>query len=205
MKKSSVWYLLPLFALGGLATLLAQAPAAGTVAPPAAPKKRLSPHETVGAVIDGVRVTITYGRPFTTKEGTTTARTVWGGQLVPAGKLWRTGSDEATILINQKPITIGGATIPAGAHSLFTWMNEDGSLKLIVNNQIGQWGIPSPKQNPKEVYDEANDVARIDLKKDTMEPAVDQFTIAVQTTPGGGGVIKLAWANTQYSAVVSGK
>ena len=54
-----------------------------------------SPHETISAVIDGNRVTITYGRPYTIKPGTTEARKIWGG-LVPYDKPWRMGADEAT-------------------------------------------------------------------------------------------------------------
>ena len=59
-------------------------------------------------------------------------RQIWGG-LVPNGKVWRTGSDEATLLITQKPIVINGTTVPAGAYTLFTMPNEDGSAKLIIN------------------------------------------------------------------------
>src|SRR5581483_9678803 len=67
-----------------------------------------SPHETTGAVIDGCRVTITYGRPY--MKG----RTVWGGQLAPWGKAWRMGSHEATTLITQQPLAFGDVTVPAG-------------------------------------------------------------------------------------------
>lgn len=150
-----------------------------------------SPHETTGAVIEGNRVTITYGRPFA-KD-----RKIWGG-LVPYDKLWRTGSDEATILVTQQPIEMGGTTIPAGAYTLWTWPNADGSAKLIVNKQIGQWGI-NPR-DPKSVYDEKNDVVRVDLKKDALDKPVDQFTMAVSRNPAGGGLIKLSWENIQYSA-----
>src|SRR5690242_794256 len=105
-----------------------------------AQQKRVSPHETVSAVIDGTRVTVTYGRPYTKDPKTGEARKIWGG-LVPFGKVWRTGADEATTLIAQKPITIGGTAVPAGAYTLFTLPAEDGSAKLIVNKQVGQWGI----------------------------------------------------------------
>ena len=53
----------------------------------------VSPHETTSTVIDGCRVTITYGRPFTKDPKTGEARKIWGG-LVPWDKAWRTGSDE---------------------------------------------------------------------------------------------------------------
>src|SRR3954463_10359613 len=60
----------------------------------------VSPHETTSAVIDGCRVTITYGRPFTKDPKTGEPRKIWGG-LVPWDKAWRTGSDETKLLCKQ--------------------------------------------------------------------------------------------------------
>jgi hypothetical protein len=173
-------------------TLVLTAILASTL-PVMAQMKRTSPHETTGAVIDGCRVTVTYGRPYTTKPGTTEARKIWGG-LVPYGKVWRTGADEATTLITQKPLVFGDTTVPAGAYTLWTLPAEDGSAKLIINKQIGQWGVGP------NAYNESEDLARIDLKKEALEKPVDQFTMAVAKNPGGGGVVKLMWEDTQYSA-----
>jgi hypothetical protein len=122
---------------------------------------------------------------------------------VPYGKIWRTGADEATLLITQKPIELGGVTVPAGAYTLWTLPAADGKAKLIVNKQIGQWGI-SPK-DPKQTYDESLDVGRIDLKKDALDQPVEQFTISLGQNPSGGGVLKLAWENTQYSTTFTVK
>ena len=151
-----------------------------------------SPHETASAVIDGSRVTITYGRPAIKNPKTGEARKIWGG-LVPFGKIWRTGADEATTLITQKPLVIGEATIPAGAYTLWTLPAEDGSAKLIINKQIGQWGAGP------NIYDEKNDVARVDLKKDALEKTAEQFTMTVGKNPAGGGLVKLMWEDLQYS------
>lgn len=152
-----------------------------------------SPHETTSAVIDGSRVTITYGRPFTKDPRSGEARKIWGG-LVPYGKVWRTGADEATTLITQKPLVFGDLTVPAGAYTLWTLPAEDGSAKLIINKKIGQWGVGPG------AYDEKEDLARIDLKKDALEKPADQFTMAVAKNSAGGGMIKLMWEDTQYSA-----
>jgi len=160
--------------------------------PVAAQQRRLSPHETISAVIDGNRVTVVYGRPYTKNPRSGEVRKIWGG-LVPYGKVWRTGADEATILITQKPILLGSATVPAGAYTLFTLPQEDGSAKLIINKQIGQWGVGPGS------YDEKEDLARVDLKKDALDAPVDQFTMAVAKNPGGGGILRLSWENTQYS------
>jgi Protein of unknown function (DUF2911) len=157
--------------------------------PAMAQRQRLSPHETISTVIDGSRVMIVYGRPYTKKPGTSEDRKIWGG-LVPYGKVWRVGADEATLLITQKPIDMGGTTIPAGAHTLFMLPEESGSSKLIINNQLGQWGLQ---------YDEKQDLARIDLTKEAVEKPVDQFTMAIAKNPDGGGVLKLMWENTQFS------
>lgn len=182
------------------ATLIAQQPApASTAAPkaPQAPRQRTSPHETTGAVIDGNRVTLVYGRPYSKDPKTGEVRKIWGG-LVPYGKVWRTGSDEATLLITQQPINLGGAVIPAGAHTLWTLPAEDGSAKLIVNKEVGQWGV---QRGGAAARDEKNDIAQVGLKKETLETPVDQFTMAVARNPAGaGGVIRLMWENTQYSA-----
>jgi hypothetical protein len=162
-----------------------------------AQQKRVSPHETVSAVVDGGRVTLVYGRPYTKDPKTGEARKIWGG-LVPYGKVWRTGADEATLLIVQKPIVIGETTVPAGAYTLWTLPAEDGSAKLIINKQIGQWGAGPG------IYDEKNDVARVDLKKEPLEKPVDQFTMSVGKNPSGGGLIKLMWEDTQYTVAFTG-
>ena len=148
-----------------------------------------SPHETTSKVIDGNRVTITYGRPYTTKPGTTEARKIWGG-LVPYGKPWRMGADEATTLITQKPIVIGGKDIPAGAYTLYMLPNETDFSQLVISAGLGGWGIP---------VDTKHDLAQVELTKTALDKPVDQFTMAIDKNPDGGGVLKLSWESTQFS------
>ena len=165
-------------------------PAATTIAPPAAPRARVSPHETISLKLDGNRVTVIYGRPYSKDPKTGAIRKIWG-TLVPYGKVWRTGSDEATTLITQQAIDLGGTVIPAGIYTLFTVPLEDGSAKLVVNKEYGQWGV--------DPYHEANEFARLDLKKDTLNTQLDQFVMALEKNPAGGSVLKMAWENTQFS------
>ena len=174
-----------------LATLTTSTPVIGQTAK----KKqgqRISPHETITETVDGNELKLVYGRPYTKKPGTTEVRKIWGG-LVPYGKVWRTGADEATLLITQKPIVIGETTIPAGAYTLRTLPNADGTAKLIINKQIGQWGIGPGS------YDQEQDIARIDLKKETLDAPVDQFTMAISKNPSGGGVLSMMWESTAFS------
>jgi hypothetical protein len=149
----------------------------------------LSPHETTSRVIDGNRVTVTYGRPFTKNPRTGEVRKIWGG-LVPYGEPWRMGADEATLLLTQKPIELGGKIIPAGAYTLYMVPNENGASQLAISTRLGGWGVP---------VDTGHDLARVDLQKEALDKSADQFTMAVEKNPAGGGVLKLKWENTQFS------
>jgi hypothetical protein len=186
-------------ALFGVLPLTAQ-----TAPMPVAPKAHvassggLSPHETFSKVFNRNRITIVYGRPYSRDPKTGEMRKIWGGLIGgsaqnPWGKAWRAGSDEATLFITQKPILLGGTEIPAGAYTLFLIPAQDGSAKLVINKQVGQWGLQ---------YDASQDFARIDLVRSDINPSVDQFTMALDKDPDhpGGGILKLSWETTQYSA-----
>ena len=157
-------------------------------------KARVSPHETVNATVDGSEIKIVYGRPYVKDPKTGEARKIWGG-LVPFGKVWRTGADEATLLTTSKALQFGTTAIPAGTYSLFTQPEENGASKLIINKQTGQWGTK---------YDAAQDLARVDLTKSLSDKPTDQFTIEIGKN-ATTGVLKLAWDTTEYSATFTVK
>ena len=161
--------------------------------PLSAQQRRISPHETISTVIGdrhtGDRITITYGRPYTKDPMTGEPRKIWGG-LVPFGKVWRLGADEATLLITQRPLVIGATTIPAGAYTLYFVPDENGPSKLAFSTNLGKWGIP---------VDETHDLARVDAEKSGLEKPVDQLTLAIENNAAGGGVLKIMWENTQFS------
>ena len=174
--------------------LAAAALAAGAV-PLHAQQKRVSPHDTISSTIDGSRVTVVYGRPFAKDPKSGETRKIWGG-LVPYGKVWRTGADEATTLITQQPLVFGETTIPAGTYTLFMLPEENGASKLIINKQLGQWGTQ---------YDEKQDLARFDLKKEPASKSEEEFTMVLEKNPSGGGTLKLTWEETEYSVPFSVK
>jgi hypothetical protein len=176
----------------GLAFFLAAAAAA----PLPAQQKRVSPHETISAVIGsratGTRVTLTYGRPYTADPKTGAPRKIWG-ELVPWDKAYRLGADEATLLVLQRPMVLGGTLVPAGAYTLYMVPSQAGPSKLAISTAIGKWGIP---------VDEGHDLARVDLKADTLPIPVDQLTLAIEKVPEGGAVLKISWETTQYSVAL---
>ncbi|MGE0129518.1 MAG: DUF2911 domain-containing protein [Blastocatellales bacterium] len=161
-----------------LATLLALIGAAY-----AAQRNRVSPHETVELALNGKKITVTYGRP--SMKG----RKIVGG-LVPYGKVWRTGADEATVLTTEADLMIGNLAVPKGSYTLFTLPSESG-WKLIVNKVDKQWGAFS--------YDEKQDLGRTDLKVGKTASPVEQFTITLAQA-GKAGVMTL-WGENVSAAV----
>ena len=167
-----------------VATVTAIAACAATVAQ--GQEQRKSPHETVKATIDGATITVEYGRP--SMKG----RKVMG-ELVPFGKVWRTGADEATTLTTDKELQIGGTIVPAGKYTLYTLPGQT-DWQLIVNKQTGQWGTE---------YDQKQDLGRVPLKKTATSAPVEQLTISVDKNPAGGGLLRIAWENTALTAPIS--
>lgn len=152
--------------------------------PVEAQRQRASPHETTTATIEGAKIELTYGRPY--KKG----RTTWGGQLVPTGKVWRLGADEATTLKSDKALQFGNLTVPAGEHTLFLHNGGEDSAELVVNKQTGQWGT---------AYEEKQDLGRVPLTREKASAPVEQLTIAIEPE-AGGGVLKITWDEATYSA-----
>lgn len=157
-----------------------------------------TPHSTISTVIgpnrnEGATITISYGRPHAVhprKGGE--PRKIWGG-LVPYGKADRLGADEATVLLNEHPIEVGGTTLPSGAYTLYIVPSESGPSKLAFSKHISKWGIP---------VDETKDAVRVDLTKEDLPESVDQLTLSIENVPAGSmnGVIKIKWEKTQFSA-----
>lgn len=159
--------------------------------PAPAQRQRASPHETVSAKVDDSSISITYGRPYSKKPNSNPPemRTIWGS-LVPWGKPWRMGADEATTIVTDASLVIGGQTIPAGTNVLYFVPAENGPSHLVFSSHINKWGIP---------VDTSKDVAKVEVKKDALDTSVDQFTIAITSNPSGGGTLKWSWEKTQYS------
>jgi hypothetical protein len=163
-----------------------------------AKKARPSPADLAAATIDGNAIKIAYSRPKVNDPKTGEPRKIWGG-LVPYGKVWRAGANEATILSIDKPITIGGFDLAAGQYTLFVVPTEGAGSKLIINKELvvngkPKWGVPYNEEKEK-----ANELARIDLKRGKTSSNVDPFSISVSKTGPGAGRITMAWVDAQYT------
>ena len=84
------------------------------------------------------------------------------GDLVPYGKVWRTGANQATRIKFADDVTIGGQAIKAGEYALFTIPNEK-EWDIIINKGSANWGTD---------YKQADDIARVKVKSMKLEQPV---------------------------------
>jgi hypothetical protein len=166
-------------------TLAASSPAQQQKQPPQDKSKRPSPPGTADCTINGKKVTIDYSRPFLKGRKL-------GTDLAPYGKVWRTGANEATTLTTAIALDIGGAKVPAGSYTLYTLPSE-GTWKLIINKQTGQWGTE---------YHEDQDLARVDMKKQEIAVPVEQFTISLDQDSNSSADLVMEWEKTRVSVTI---
>lgn len=151
--------------------------------------QKASPHETTKGMIAGKTITIVYGRPYVK------GRDVWHTAVAPAGKVWRTGADEATKITTDADLMVGTIHVPAGTYSLFTIPSGDTkNWTLILNKTADQWGAFK--------YDEKMDLGRTEMKVKKLSSPVEQLTITVEAGKGSNGTLKIAWADSEVSVPV---
>lgn len=153
-------------------------------------RPRASPHEKTSITVAGKTITVEYGRPYLK------GRKAVGGDLVPYGKVWRTGADEATTLTTTGDLDINGLNVPAGTYAMFTIPSPDG-WKLILSKNAKQWGAFS--------YKETEDLGRTDMKVTKLSSPVEQFTIKLEPAGGNKATMKMSWENTEASVPITVK
>lgn len=155
------------------------------VASEAGPQTRISPHERVRATVDGATLTITYGRP------SMRGRAVFGA-LVPYGRVWCPGADEATTLDSDRPLQLGPLHVLPGPHTI--WMlPTPGAWTLVVSREPSGFHT---RYNPRA------DLGRMTMNTRHLDTPVEQLTFAIDANPSGGGVITMTWETTRVSIPV---
>ena len=117
------------------------------------------------------------------------------GELVPYGKVWRTGANEATTFVTSGDVVVGGKTVPAGSYTLFTVPNAD-KWTLIINKKTGEWGIPYKY--------ESDELARVDMKTSKLPSSQENFTISYEKS-GNGCTLQMDWESTRASVDITAK
>lgn len=146
-----------------------------------------SPTATLSQKIGLTDFTITYSRPGV-KD-----RTVFG-DLVPYGKLWRTGANMATKIEFNDDIQLHDKDIPAGTYALFSIPTKD-EWTIILNKNYNQGGTSQ--------YSEEDDVLRFTVNTKTLPMKVETFTISIDDVRNTSANLNIMWESTMVSIPVS--
>lgn len=156
--------------------------------------KNHSPAETKTHNFNGVDMSVVYCRPF--KKN----RLIFGEEkddaLVPYGKYWRLGANEATEITFSKDVLFADKPVTAGRYRMYAVPNAT-SWQVSLNNELGKWGALEP--------DYEKDVIKVDVPATNDAPeSVEQFTITF-TNDSTAAQMNFAWDKTLVSIPIRPK
>ena len=159
------------------------------------PSRRPSPMGVARITVDDTYMKVVYSRPY--KRG---RENIFGTEeaeaLVPYGKTWRTGANEATELTMTGDMMVGDQKLAAGTYSIFTVPGAE-SWSVHFNSALGLSGtgiFADGKFTPVDLP--ATDVVAVTAEAGSLEEEVDQLTFAWKDAEGGADLC-LQWITTE--------
>ena len=147
-----------------------------------------SPTSTIQQMVGLTEVTVKYSRP------SMRGRTVFGN-LVPFGKIWRTGANANTTVTFSEEVTIAGQSLKSGTYAIFTKPASD-YWEVYFYTDSNNWGTPQEWDDTK-VAATARVPARPVLSATVrwLVP-VETFTISLDNISNNGAGLAMYWENT---------
>lgn len=109
------------------------------------------------------------------------------GKLVPFGKVWRIGANEAPEIKFYQDVTIDGKKVPAGVYTLLMIPNEN-EWTVILNTDLDVWGAYS--------YNESKDVLRAKATTKKADEIIENLSIQFFKVSDNEAVMRLGWDTT---------
>jgi hypothetical protein len=146
-----------------------------------------SPTQTVKQDFGISSIELSYSRPGIKK------RKMYS-DIAPAGEVWRTGANNATILTFGDDVTIGGTKVPAGKYGLLSIPNKK-EWTLIISKQTN---VTSPA-----AYKQESDVVRVNVPVTKTKSSVETFTIAFNNVAPSSCELQLSWGNSAVTLPIT--
>ena len=140
-----------------------------------------SPAAKIEQVVGLTDVTIDYSRP------SMRGRVIFGN-LVPYGKVWRTGANARTKVTFSDDVTVGDNELKAGTYAIFTIPQAE-SWDVVFYTDYAGGGAPSE-------LDESKIAARVTAKVYPIEMDIQSFTISFDDITNSSAVIGIMWERT---------
>ena len=138
-----------------------------------------SPLSTVSQELGLGEVTIMYSRPGAK------GRKVMGN-LVPYGKVWRTGANGRTQIHFSEDVKLEGNEIAAGKYAMLSVPGEETWTIILSNDLTG---------SPGSLSDEEETI-KFDVTAHKLEPMVETFTIDINDIRDESATLNIVWENT---------
>ncbi len=116
------------------------------------------------------------------------------GELVPYGKVWRTGANNATTLTFSDDVKIGGKDIKAGKYGLLT-IPDAKEWTIIITKDLN---VTAPS-----AYNEANDVVRVKATAMNVQMKAETFTMQFQNITNSTCELHMRWENVMVALPIS--
>jgi hypothetical protein len=146
-----------------------------------------SPSQTIKQEFALSSVELSYSRPA--MKG----RKVFG-DLVPFGKVWRTGANGPTTITFGDEVMIDGKKVPAGQYGLLAIPDKD-NWTIVITKQLD---VTSPG-----AYKAENDIARATVKATTLKDQVESFTMQFANVKPNSCELQIMWENTAVALPIS--
>lgn len=137
-----------------------------------------SPSQTIKQDFGLASVEINYSRPATK------GRKIFG-DIVPFGKLWRTGANSPTKITFGEDVKIAGKDLKAGSYQVMTIPNN-GNWEILFNK--GKDGVFN--------YHPEEDVLKVSVASQTISNSIENFTIQFANISANKMDIQLSWEKT---------
>ncbi len=163
-----------------VSTLVVQAQTLKTPAP--------STSQTVKQAFGLGDITLDYSRP------SAKGRVIFG-DVVPFGKMWRTGANAATKITFSDDVTVEGKAVKAGTYAIYTIPNKD-SWEVILYSDLTMGGNTSN-------YKAENEVIRVVVKPTALTKSVETFTINLSDVTATSTTLEFIWEKTSVPVKIT--
>ncbi|RDB02665.1 DUF2911 domain-containing protein [Runella aurantiaca] len=139
-----------------------------------------SPTQTLKQDFALSSIEITYSRPAAK------GRKIFG-DLVPFGKIWRTGANAATKVTFGEDVKVGGVPVKAGSYAIYSVPTAN-EWEIIINKGANNSGLTG--------YKTEDDVARFKVESMKLPMMIENFTIILGNLTASSADIQILWENT---------
>lgn len=143
-----------------------------------------SPAATVMQTVGTTDLTVKYSRP------SLKGRTPFTDAFVPAGKVWRTGANQATAFTTSTDLMVNGKTLPAGTYAILSIPQQDDWTLIFSKNTTVT----------EQSYKQEEDALRVQFKPTTGGEKIETFTIGFSDVTDSTAKMNIMWANVKATA-----